>query len=305
MNKHNADIQSLFSVASNKNNLVNITNIPQSKTSIHLSKMPLISIILLTIIILGCIFADFIINHNPSLFYVQNLNQAPNSDFYFGTDNLGRDIFSIIWYGGRISLFIGILGTIILSIIGIIYGCISGLSPKLIDNLMMRFAELLSSIPSILLLICLTSIFQSQNILTLALAIGLVNWIPIARMVRNEVLHIKNTEYFWSAKLMGTSFPRLIFKYLIANFWSTIMFMIISSINTCIMNEAILSFLGLGLPIDIVSWGSMLSLANRALLSNSWWVILFPGLFIITTLCCITNIVQHFQKLTTHKYSNL
>lgn len=305
MDKHNSDIQSLFSLASNKNNSINITNISHPKTSIHIFKMPLISIILLTIIILGCIFADFIINHNPTLFYVQNLNQAPNSDFYFGTDNLGRDIFSIIWYGGRISLFIGISGTIILSTIGIIYGCISGLSPKLIDNLMMRFAELLSSIPSILLLICLTSIFQSQNILTLSLTIGLVNWIPIARMVRNEVLHIKNTEYFWSAKLMGVSIPRLIFKYLIANFWSTIMFMIISSINTCIMNEAILSFLGLGLPIDIVSWGSMLSLANRALLSNSWWVILFPGLFIITTLFCITNIIQHFQKVTTHKYSNL
>lgn len=305
MNTNNHNLKYLFSIASNDTNLPKHVNQINQQKIISINKFPIFSSIILCFIILGCIFADFIVNHNPFIFYLQNLNQSPNSNFYFGTDNLGRDIFSIIWYGGRISLLIGILGTIFLSTIGIIYGCISGLSPKLIDNLMMRFAELLSSIPSILLLICLTAIFQEKNILTLSISIGLVNWMSLARIVRSEVLHIKNTEYFWSAKLIGVSFTSLIFKYLLPNIWPVISFMVISNINTCIMNEAILSFLGLGLSIDTISWGSMLSLANRALLSNSWWVILFPGLFIVTTLFCLTNIIQYFQKITIHKHSNL
>lgn len=277
--------------------LNSLTDIPKAR--------PIISTIIITSIILGCIFAEQIMNHDPSVFYTQNLNQPPNSEFYFGTDILGRDIFSIIWYGGRISLLIGFLGTIILSTIGIIYGCISGLAPKWLDNLMMRFAELLSSVPAILILIFLTSMIKTPTVFSLAVFIGLVNWMSIARMVRTEVLNIKNVEYLWAGKLMGASFWRILIKYLIPNFWSTIMFMVISSISTCIMNEAVLSFLGLGLPVDIVSWGSMLSLSNRALLSNSWWVILFPGLFIIVTLLCITNIGFYLKSVTSHKHSNL
>lgn len=302
--KHNKEF--LFSLANNQQpsnistNNINSVCLPKEKTS-----KPIFSAIFLIIIISCCLGAEFVANHDPSIFYVNNLNQSPNSEFYFGTDLLGRDIFSIIWYGGRISLFIGLLGTIILTTIGLLYGCISGLAPKFIDNLLMRFAELLCSIPSILLLICLTSLLPSQNVFTLALFIGLVNWMPLARMVRNEVLQIKNTEYFWSAKLLGISRFKLISNYLLPNFWATIIFMVISSINTCILNEAVLSFLGLGLPVDIISWGSMLSLANRALLTNSWWVIFFPGIFIVITLLCITNIIQHFKVKTTHKCSNL
>ena len=237
--KHNKEF--LFSVANNQQpsnistNNINSVCLPKEKTS-----KPIFSAIFLIIIISCCLGAEFVANHDPSIFYVNNLNQSPNSEFYFGTDLLGRDIFSIIWYGGRISLFI-----------------------------------------------------------------GLVNWMPLARMVRNEVLQIKNTEYFWSVKLLGVSRFKLISKYLLPNFWATIIFMVISSINTCILNEAVLSFLGLGLPVDIISWGSMLSLANRALLTNSWWVIFFPGIFIVITLLCITNIIQHFKVKTTHKCSNL
>lgn len=303
--KNNSMDNSKFILAS-----ANFRKQHQFEQKIHASadiskSRPIISVIILALIILCCIFAEHIMNHDPSVFYTQNLNQSPNSEFYFGTDTLGRDIFSIIWYGGRISLFIGFLGTIILSTIGIIYGCISGLAPKWLDNLMMRFAELLSSVPAILILIFLTSMIKTPTVFSLAIFIGLVNWMPIARMVRTEVLNLKNVEFLWAGKLMGASFWHILSKYLVPNFWSTIMFMVISSISTCIMNEAVLSFLGLGLPVDIVSWGSMLSLSNRALLSNSWWVILFPGLFIIVTLLCITNIGFYLKSVTSHKHSNL
>lgn len=285
--------------------IINSANVKIISSKNSAKSLPIISSIILILIIGGCIFADFIINHNPFIFYVQNLNQPPGSEFYFGTDSLGRDIFSIIWYGGRISLIIGIIGTVIISVVGIVYGCISGLSPRIIDSLLMRFAELLSSIPSILLLIFLISITNTPDVISMSVCIGLVNWMPLARMVRSEVVHIKNTEYFLAGQLQGASFFRLLFKYLMPNFWSTVMFMIISSISTCIMNEAVLSFLGLGFPVEVVSWGSMLSLANKALLTNSWWVIVFPGVFIVLTLFCVTNIGQYFKTATNHKYSNL
>ena len=137
----------------------------------RLKGKPIVSIIILVLIIGGCIFAELIMNHDASEFYLEHLNEAPNSEFFFGTDSMGRDIFSLIWYGGRASIIIGLLSAAIITVIGIVYGCISGVSGSFLDSAMMRITEVAGSIPSILLILLITSFFSSNNVLTLSLVI--------------------------------------------------------------------------------------------------------------------------------------
>ena len=238
-------------------------------------------------------------------YYLEHLNEAPNSEFFFGTDSMGRDIFSLIWYGGRASIIIGLLSAAIITVIGIVYGCISGVSGSFLDSVMMRITEVAGSIPSILLILLITGFFSSNNVLTLSLVIGITSWFNLARIVRSEVRQIRNQEYVLASRCMGARFGHIMLRHLIPNFVSAVMFVIISGISTSMTTESTLSFLGLGLPVEVVSWGSMLSLANRALLLNTWWVIMIPGLFLVITLLCITNIGHYFRKEVNRRPSNL
>lgn len=266
---------------------------------------PIVSIVILSLIVLGCLFAGLLMNHDPGGFYLDHLNSAPSRDFLFGTDSLGRDIYSMIWNGGRVSLIIGLLGAAISTGIGIFYGCISGTANRAIDSFMMRLAEVISSIPQLLILLLLLSIIGNQSIVSIAVVIGITSWMSLARIVRSEVRQIRNSEYVLASRSMGASFMHIIFKHLIPNFLSAIMFMVVSSVSTTMAMESTLSFLGLGLPVDVISWGSMMSLSNRALLTNSWWVIIIPGLFMVVTLLCITNIGNFLRKETNRRSSNL
>lgn len=266
---------------------------------------PIFSFIILFAIIICCIFSGKIGNHNPRGFYLGNLNNAPNSEFYFGTDSLGRDIFSMIWYGGRVSILIGLLSMAIITVIGIVYGCISGVSSERVDAFMMRAAEIGNSIPTLLLILLIASITGKQNVFKISFVIGITGWFGLARIVRSEVRQIRNSEYLMSARTFGAGFGHIMIFHLIPNFVSPIMFAVVSSISSSMSMEATLSFLGLGLPVDVISWGSMLSLANKALLLNTWWVIVIPGFFLILTLNCITNLGSFFRKETNKTHSNL
>lgn len=271
----------------------------------RLKGKPIPALILLLLIVAGCVFAGRLANHDPAGFYLQHLNQAPNSEFYFGTDSLGRDIYSMIWYGGRVSLSIGLMSMAIICIIGIPYGCISGLANTKVDAAMMRIAEVASSIPNLLTVLLLVSVIGKQNTFTLSSIIGITGWFPLARIVRSEVRQIRSSEYVLAARCMGVSFPKIMTRHLIPNFVSSILFVVISSISSSMSMESTLSFLGLGLPVDVISWGSMLSLANRALLLDTWWVIIIPGVFLLVTLNCITSLGNFYRKETNKKHNNL
>lgn len=266
---------------------------------------PIFSIVVLTIIVLGCVFYKQMGNHDPTGFYLEHLNESPNKEFYFGTDSLGRDIYSMIWCGGRESIFIGILSMGIITIIGITYGCISGMVGGKVDAIMMRFVELVNSIPNLLIVLILISMIKKQNAFTISFVIGATGWFGLARIVRSEIRQIRNSEYILAASSMGAKFPYLMVKHLVPNLIPAIMFIVISSISTSMAMESTLSFLGLGLPVDVISWGSMLSLANKALILNTWWVIIIPGVFLIITLLCITNIGNYFRKEGNRKESIL
>ena len=280
-------------------------NITELTIRQKLKGKPIPSLIVFAAIALGCVFAPLLANHDPNGFYLQNLNQPPNGEFFFGTDSLGRDIYSMIWYGGRVSIIVGLLGAAITAIIGTVYGSLSGTAGEKADSVLMRITEMSGSIPGILLILVITAVFNSNNVVTLSVVIGITAWFGLARIVRSEVRQIRNSDYVLYARSAGGRFLYIFKTHLVPNFVSAIMFAVVSSVGTAITMESTLSFLGLGLPVDVISWGSMLSLANKALVMNTWWVIIIPGVFLIKTLVCITNMANFYRKETNKTPSNL
>ncbi len=266
---------------------------------------PRLSVVILLAILLCCLLAELLMTKDPSYLDLKHCNVAPNREFLFGTDTLGRDIFSGIWYGGRISIAIGFLATLISTLIAVVYGSLSGIAPAWLDALLMRFTEIFLSVPSLLLVLFFQAILGQANVLSLSLVIGLTNWASIAKVVRIEVLQLKNSEYVVASRCMGGSFFHILGRHLAPNFIASIMFMVVMNVRTAIVAESTLSFLGMGLPLEIISWGSMLSLAEKALLTGSWWIILIPGTFLVTLLMCLTNIGNYLRKSSNRRESNL
>ncbi len=274
-------------------------HVPREKKSglrERLKGKPIISLVLLSLLLLGCVFAGQLANHDASGFYLQNLNEAPSAEFLFGTDSLGRDIYSMIWYGCRTSLAVGLIGAAVIAVIGTVYGCISGTVGERMDSLMMRFTELCGSIPTLLFVLILSALFDTNSVVSIALVIGVTGWFGLARIVRSEVRQIRNSDYVLYARCCGGKFIYVMLRHLVPNFISSVMFVIVSSISSCITMESTMSFLGLGLPTTVISLGSMLSLANKALIMNTWWVIIFPGAFLLVLLMCITNVGAFFRE---------
>ncbi len=266
---------------------------------------PWISVILLGIIVLCCLFAEVLMTKNPTYLDLKNFNIAPNGEFLFGTDTLGRDIFSGIWCGGRISITIGFLATVISTFIAVIYGSVSGIAPTWLDTLMMRFTEIFLSVPGLLLVLFLQAILGDANVWTLSIVIGVTSWAGISKVVRTEVRQIRNSEYVAASRCMGGKFFHILGKHLAPNFIASIMFMVVMNVRGAIGSESTLSFMGMGLPMEVISWGSMLSLSEKALLTGSWWIILIPGAFLVTLLMCLTNIGNYLRKTANRKESNL
>ena len=278
--------------------------VPEKKIN-RFRDFPWISVILLGIIVLCCLFAEVLMTKDPGYLDLKNFNVAPNGEFLFGTDTLGRDIFSGIWYGGRISITIGFLATLISTFIAVVYGSVSGIAPQWLDTLMMRFTEIFLSVPALLLVLFLQAILGQANVLTLSIVIGVTGWAGIAKIIRTEVRQIRSSEYVVASKCMGGRFFHILRKHLAPNFIASIMFMVVMNVRGAIGAESTLSFMGMGLPLEVISWGSMLSLAEKALLSGSWWIILIPGLFLVTLLMCLTNIGNYLRKNANRKESNL
>lgn len=258
-------------------------------------KPPVISIAILGLIIIGCIICELFIPYDPSRMMLDQISMPPSAEHLFGTDTLGRDLFSVIWHGGRISITVGLLATLISTVIAVIYGTAAGLASSRIDDLMMRFTEILLSIPQILTVIFIQAIWGDATITSISVVIGITGWMAVAKMVRSEVKQLRNAGFVMAARTMGAGFFYIMRKHLMPNFMSAIMFMIVTNIGSAIAMEATLSFMGLGLPTDIISWGSLMSLSQRAMLTGAWWMLLIPGVFLVVTLVCITDIGEYLR----------
>lgn len=271
----------------------------------RLSGLPLPALLVLGVIMLGCLLVPLLAAKDPAYMDMAHYNHAPDMEYLFGTDTMGRDIFACIWYGGRISIFIGLMATALSTFIAVAYGTLSGLAPSWLDTLLMRLTEILLSIPSLLLVILLLACLGKPNAFSIALVIGLTSWLAIAKVVRTEVRQLAGADFLLAARTMGGGFFYILRHHLLPNFMASIMFMVVMNVRAAIVYESTLSFMGLGLPLFVISWGSMLSLSEKALLTDAWWIILVPGAFLVALLLSLTSVGNYFRREANKRESNL
>lgn len=221
----------------------------------------------------------------PYTYYETHLhlkNQSPSLKFWFGTDELGRDLFTRVWWGARISLLVGITASLIDLVIGVFYGSLAAFLGGKKEELMMRIADILHSVPYLLVVILLMVVIGS-GISTIIVALTITGWISMARIVRGQILQLKQLDFVKAAEATGASRLRIMTRHLIPNAIGSIIVTVTLTIPTAIFAEAFLSFLGLGVQAPIASWGTM---ANDGLPALRYypWRLFFPAGFISITM---------------------
>lgn len=209
--------------------------------------------------------------------------EAPTSEHWFGTDSAGRDVFTRTWIGARISLFVGLMAALIDVAVGIAYGGISGYRGQRTDSIMMRIIEILYGLPYLLVVILLLVVME-QSLTTIIVALTVTGWVGMARIVRGQVLQVKNYEFVLASKSFGAKSSRIIRKNLLPNTMGPIIVQMTLTVPTAIFAEAFLSFIGLGIQAPNASWGVMSNDSLTAILSGNWWTLLFPAFFISFTM---------------------
>jgi peptide/nickel transport system permease protein len=253
--------------------------------------------LLLLFIIVGSIVVPETGANNIDLY---NRLVGPTAVHWFGTDSTGRDVFNRIIYGGQISLFIGILAVVLEVTLGTVIGGLAAYFGGWVDAILMRFTEAMLAIPSLFLLIVLAK-FLGQSAPTIdifgrtfsgsvgivILVIGMTSWMYLARIVRANVLSLKELDYISAAKALGANYQRIFFSHLIPNTLGPIIVTATLGVANAILTEAYVSFLGLGVQPPTATWGNMMDQAQSFLIQGVWWMWVFPSLFIIFTILCI------------------
>ena len=218
----------------------------------------------LLVIILMSVFAPIIRNLDYETVVTANKNLSPNKEFWWGTDAMGRDLFTRVWIGARVSISIAIVATIIDIVIGCLYGGIAAYSGGIVDEIMMRIVEVLNSIPYLIITL-LILVVLGNGYFQLMLALCITAWTGTARMIRGQILQLRESEYVLAAEALGASSLRIIIKHLLPNTIGLIILNVASTIPSVIVSETVLSFLGLGLSIPSFSLGSLLSAGQQAM----------------------------------------
>jgi peptide/nickel transport system permease protein len=244
----------------------------------------LIGLAILFVVILVAILGPTLYPQSPWRPVARPFLPPLSPGFALGTDTLGRDVAAGMAHGARVSLMIGVVSTLVALLIGVPLGAIAGYAGGFVDEALMRFTEFFQTIPSFALAIVVVAILQ-PHLGSIILAIGVVSWPPVARLVRGEVLSLRSREYVQAAVTIGQSTPRIIFSQILPNTIAPIIVMGSLMIGTAIMLESSLSFLGLGDPA-MMSWGYMVG-AGRTRLIDAWWISFFPGVAIFFTVLAL------------------
>lgn len=222
------------------------------------NKMALLGLIIIVCLIIVAIFGPIFSSHTYDEQNLMMTNSSPSWEHWFGTDNLGRDIFIRVLYGARISLAIGIVASLLNLFIGVIYGGISGFCGGKIDRIMMNIVDILYSVPTLLYVILLMVILK-PGLINIFIALGIGYWLQMARIVRGQILSMKEQEFILAARTIGVSKKRILFRHLLPNAMGAIIVTMTLAIPDAIFTEAFLSFIGLGVSAPMASWGVLAS----------------------------------------------
>lgn len=236
--------------------------------------------IIATILVLA-LLAPLIAPYDPDAINVKAILLAPSSAHWMGTDGLGRDVFSRMLFGARISLLVGFVAVGIATVIGVILGAIAGFYRGWVDVVIMRLVDVMLSIPTFFLILAVIA-FLSPSIWNIMIVIGLTSWMGVTRLVRAEFLSLREREYVLSAQTLGAKNLRLIFQHLLPNSLTPIIVSFVLGVASAVLVESGLSFLGLGVQPPQASWGNILT-DGKEYIEFAWWLSLFPGLAILLT----------------------
>ncbi|MFD2371844.1 ABC transporter permease [Brevibacillus sp. GCM10020057] len=249
---------------------------------LKMNKVAMVSLIFIAVLVVAAIVVPFVTTNDYFTTDLAGKNKKPSAEHWFGTDDLGRDMFVRIWYGARISLEVGLAAAFIDLVIGVIWGGLAGFYGGKVDEILMRIADILFAIPYLLVVILLMVVLE-PGVGTIIIALTITGWIGMARIVRGQMLQLKSQEFVLAARSLGADSKRLIFKHLIPNALGPIIVTLSLTVPSAIFAESFLSFIGLGVAAPVASWGTMSSEGLSAMKYYPWRL-MFPAVFISVTI---------------------
>ncbi|MFC4596754.1 ABC transporter permease [Cohnella hongkongensis] len=246
------------------------------------NKLAMTGFWIMAAVVLLAVFAPLLYPHDHFTNNLSKTNLPPSAEHWFGTDDLGRDLFARTWKGAQVSLFVGFAAALIDLVIGIIYGGIMGYYGGKLDEGMNRFAEVLYAIPYLLVVILLLVVME-PSLTTIIVAMSITGWINMAWIVRGQMMQLKSQEYALASKALGAGAMRIIFRHLIPNAMGPILVTMTLTVPSAIFTEAFLSFLGLGVQSPVASWGTMINDGVKSMTIYPWRLF-FPAFFLSLTM---------------------
>lgn len=251
-------------------------------------------LLVIVALLLLALMAPYLTFYDPVRASLSEPMHPPSYDHPFGTDHLGRDLFSRILFGTRVSLLVGMSAAAIAVCLGALIGLLSGYFGGWIDSVLMRLVDTIYSPPETILLMVIVTMF-TRNVWTIILAIGLTHWMSTARLVRSEALSIRQRPFVESAIALGAKDSYILLRHLTPNLLYILVISVTLMTAHAILTESFLSFLGLGIPPHLPSWGNMLNEAQRDIMRGVWWTTLFPGLMIVITVLSINLLGEELK----------
>lgn len=273
----------------------------KKKKRLNTYRFPILSVLIIGIFVINGLIGRYIVIQDPYLTSLSNKNLSPfflgggDSAFLLGTDYLGRDVLSRIMIGSRISLYVAIVAILVGGGIGTILGLFAGYIGGVFDSVIMRFSDAMLAFPSIILAMLL-GIILGSGFISVVLAIALSIWTRYAKVIRGQVLSIKNNNYILQERLIGASVPRIVFRHILPGLWNLLIVMIVQDIGYAILTEASLSFLGLSVQPPEPTLGAMVS-EGRNTFDVAWWVSVLPSGVIIVTVIAFNYFGEWLKKV--------
>jgi len=236
---------------------------------------------IVALLVVCALTAQWVAPYDPDAQTLGDRLLPPSLSHWMGTDQYGRDVLSRMLYGARISLAVGLVAVSIYILIGVLVGSVAGYYGRWVDGVLMRLVDVLLCIPTFFLILMVIA-FVGPSILNIMVIIGLTSWTDVARLVRGEVLALKEREFVLAARLMGLSDSHIILRHILPNALGPVLVVATLGVGSCILLESSLSFLGLGVQPPTASWGNML-MEGKDHLTDAWWLVTFPGVAIFTT----------------------